>query len=59
MFVADTEEDGGGQEGGGEDLPLAPAPVLGVGGVVVGELGLAGGGGDTAPHWDQLHQEAP
>ena len=55
--VADTEEEGGGQERVREDLPLPPALVLSVGGVVVPQLGLAGGGGDPAAHWYQLEQE--
>ena len=61
VSVAHTEEEGGGQERVREHPALPPAPVLGVGGVVVAELGLAGGwrGRDTAAHWDELHQEAP
>ena len=58
--VADTEEEGGGQERVREHPALSPTPVLRVGGVVVDQLGLTGGGRgrNTAAHWDQLDQEA-
>ena len=52
--VADTEEDCGGEEGVSEDLPLPPAPVLSLAGVVVSQNCLTVGGGHSTAHWDQL-----